>query len=154
VLIAVVLAVTAAMSNAGSNVLQRMADRDEPDERALSAQMMWSLLHRKVWLAGFAAIVSSFILQAAALHFGQLALVQPIIALELPLTLIAAAIVFGSPMGAREWSSVAMMTAGLAALVGFLDPQPGKHGSPDGVEWAVGAGLCVTVISVLVLGAC
>lgn len=152
-LIAVVLALATAMSNAAANVMQRMADREEPDQRGLSPRLMWSLLHRKIWLTGLAAVITSFVLQAAALHFGQLALVQPIIVVELPLTLIAAAVVFHSPMAARDWTSVALMTVGLAVLIGSLDPHRGQPGGPDPLAWVMGVGICVTVITALVVAA-
>jgi hypothetical protein len=85
------LAVPAAFSNAASNVLQRIANKDEPQELHMSSRLIWSLLHRKVWLGGFVPVVLSFLLQAGVLRFGQLSFVQPIVILELPLSLMGAA---------------------------------------------------------------
>lgn len=145
------LAVLAAFSNAASNVLQRIANKEEPQERQMSSKLVWSLLHRKVWLAGFAAVVSSFLLQAGALRFGQLALVQPIIILELPLTLIGAAIILRSPLHRREWGAVILMSVGLGMLIAFMHPRPGAHQATSGLAWAVGVGGCVAIIAALVV---
>ena len=73
--VAYVLAVLTALSNAFSNVLQRRENMDEPLEVSFSLRMIWDLAYHKTWLAGVGAITVSFLLQASALNFGQLAAV-------------------------------------------------------------------------------
>jgi drug/metabolite transporter (DMT)-like permease len=143
------LALLTAVSNAASNVLQRIANSAEPDDLRMSPKLLWSLLHRKAWLAGFAAIVASFLLQAAALSVSQLALVQPIIILELPLTLIAASVVLHHPMHRREWMAVIMLCAGLAILIAFLSPHRGRQTTTSGLAWVIGVGACVAFIGAM-----
>jgi drug/metabolite transporter (DMT)-like permease len=109
-----VLAVLAACANATSSVLQRKANRDVPRRQNLSLRLIGSLLHEPVWFGGILAICVGFLLQATALGEGQLSEVEPILILELPLTLILAARVFGQRMRRWEWESAAAMTAGLA----------------------------------------
>src|SRR5947209_6543036 len=58
------LAVLAALSNATANVLQRVANRDEPDRVALTLRLIRDRLHRKVWLTGIGMDVLSFVLMA------------------------------------------------------------------------------------------
>src|SRR5579875_102248 len=143
------LAVLAAFANAGSNVLQRDASRREPSELSLSPKLTWELLHKKQWLAAFGLVVASFLLQATALGTGELAVVQPVILLELPLTLVAAGIVFRAHLGAREWAAILLLTAGLAGLVGFLRPHGGQS-SAGGLAWALGGGLSFLAMALLV----
>jgi drug/metabolite transporter (DMT)-like permease len=97
-----VLAVLAAFGNATSSVLQRKANRDVPRNQNLSWRLIWSLLQQPVWFGGILAICVGFLLQATALDSGDLATVEPILVLELPLTLILAARIFGQRMHGRE----------------------------------------------------
>lgn len=144
------LAILAAFSNAASNVLQRTANRKEPPELSLSPKLILDLLHRKAWLAGLGTVVLSFLLQAGALANGELAIVQPLIVLELPLTLIAASVVFHASLGRREWGATALMTAGLAGLIGALFPQGGSA-KVGAITWIVGIGASLVAIAALVL---
>ena len=80
--LSVSLAVLAAWANAAASVLQRKADREEPDDRTGLA-MLWDLAHKPAWIAGIAAVIVGFLLQAGALATGPIALVQPILVLEL-----------------------------------------------------------------------
>lgn len=149
-IVSVILAICAATSNAASNVAQRKANKQEPEERSLSLRMIWDLVHRKVWLLGIAFVTCSFLFQAGALRFGELAEVQPIIVLELPLTLIFAKFVLGSELKKYEWSTIVLLTAGLAGLVGFLQPHGGRSNA-SGLAWALGVGAAALGIAALVL---
>lgn len=142
------LAVLAAVANAGSNVLQRVANRREPSELSLSPRLLIKLLHKKEWLTGFGLVVASFLCQATALGTGELAIVQPVIMVELPLTLFASKLFLGSRLGRREWWSVVLLTGGLAGLVGFLDP----HGGTSVVSpmaWVIGG--CASAVAIATL---
>src|ERR1700683_3468427 len=111
------LAVLAAGSNATSSVLQRKANREVPRKQNLSPRLIWSLAHQPTWFGGVLAITVGFLLQAAALSNGQLSVVEPILVLELPATLILASWVFRSRLGWREWSCVVVIAAALASML-------------------------------------
>ncbi len=145
------LAVLAACANATSSVLQRKANRDVPREENLSLKLVWSLLHEPVWFGGILAVTVGFLLQAAALGNGQLATVEPILVLELPATLLLASRMFGSRLHGREWASIALMTASLAALLYSLSPSAGRSASPPWYVWVIGIGTNLAVVGVLVL---
>ena len=100
-----VLAVLAACANATSSVLQRKANRRAPRRENMSLRLIWSLAHEPVWFGGILAVTAGFLLQAAALGGGQLSVVEPILVLELPATLILASRVFETRMHRREWGS-------------------------------------------------
>lgn len=146
-----ILAVTAAAVNATSNVLQRKADREEPPELAMRPGLIVDLLHRPVWLAGFGAIILSFILTAAALSMGRLAAVQPVLVLELPLTLILGSRVFHSKLHLREWSAIGLMAIGLGGFIASLDPTGGTGGHAPGLSWILAAAGTVGLIGLAVL---
>lgn len=148
--LSVALALVAACSNATSNVLQRIANRKETGVRTLSLQLVKDLLRNPLWLAGVGAVAFSFVLQASALRFGPLALVEPLIVAELPLTFVGAALVLHAPLGRREWTAAVVMAAGLAVLVWFLHPQGGNQGAVTPLKWVVGLGVCVGAVVLLV----
>jgi len=98
----VVLAVLAATANAFSSVLQRKGAMEAPPERSSGLRVVIEQLHHKVWFGGFACLVAGFLLQATALSSGGVAMVQPILAAELPITLVIASRLFHRPLGRRE----------------------------------------------------
>ena len=147
-MLSVALAVLAAVGNALASVLQRRAGADQPEEQARGPRLLWRLAHRPDWLGGIAALVVGFLLQAAALSTGPVALVQPILVLELPFTLLLAQVVFRARLHGREWGAVVGMSVGLAGLLYALRP---GHGDPANVptsRWAVGMA-AVLAVSVL-----
>jgi drug/metabolite transporter (DMT)-like permease len=144
------LAVLAACANATSSVLQRKANKKVPQDENASLRQIRRLLHEPVWFGGIAAITAGFLLQASALGAGELAVVEPILVLELPLTLILAARILGSSnMGWREWGSTLAMTVGLAGLLYFLDPTAGRTDQVPLYVWLIGIGVNLALVLVL-----
>lgn len=147
-----VLAVLAACANAASSVLQRMANRQVPG-REHGLHLVAALVRRPVWLAGIGAITAGFLLQAAALSRGALAVVEPVLILELPTTLLIAGAVFRGRLRLREWAAVTAITAGLAGLLYFLSPSAAPRSHVSGRSWAVGVSVNLAVIGALALAA-
>jgi drug/metabolite transporter (DMT)-like permease len=145
-----VLAVLAACANATSSVLQRKANRQVPQTENLSWKLIRDLLRQPVWFGGVLAVMVGFLLQATALGTGELAVVEPVLVLELPITLILASRVFGSRMRWREWASTIAMTAGLAGLLYFLSPSGGQSGALPLYGWIIGIGANLAVVAGLV----
>jgi drug/metabolite transporter (DMT)-like permease len=139
-----VFAVLAAWANATSSVLQRKAGRRVPQQQNLSLRLVRSLAHEPVWFGGMLAVTVGFLLQAAALGSGQLSVVEPILVIGLPATLILASWVFRTRLHRREWGSAAAMTAGLAGLLYFLSP---SGGHPESVR-GQGSALQAAVLAV------
>jgi drug/metabolite transporter (DMT)-like permease len=65
------------------------------------------------------------VFQGSALIFGPLALVQPILMVELPFTLVFAAAVFGRRLDARSAVSMLGLTAGIVLLLVAVAPSGG-----------------------------
>lgn len=149
-LVAFVCAAAAAGGNAVSNVMQRKASLEQPEGR-FGASTMLDLLRRTTWLLGFGAMVLSFILQAIALHFGQLSSVETVITLEVPLTLLVASRVFRVRVGRPEWTGIWTMTAGAVVLVASLNPQPGDESHVSDGIYAVAGGATAAMVFALIL---
>jgi drug/metabolite transporter (DMT)-like permease len=144
------LAVLAACANATSSVLQRKANRKAPQSDNLSPRLIWRLAHEPVWFGGILAIIAGFLLQASALGSGELAVVEPILVLELPATLILASRVFRTRMHRREWTAALVMSAGLAGMLYFLAPRGGQTQHVPWFSWLLGVGVNLVVVAGLV----
>lgn len=151
-MLAYFVAFLAAVSNAAANVLQRIANkREPPTDRQFSWAMIRDLLKQPVWLAGIAFTTLSFLLQSCALGIGTLATIQPLIMLELPLTLLAAAIFMKSRLGRQEWLSIFIMTAGIIALIASLAPEAGNYPAIPASVWLMATAASVGLVLALYL---
>lgn len=146
-----VLAAVAAGCNAFSSVMQRRVNRGESERRRFSVALVLHLIGRPAWLLGLAAMLTSFLLQATALGLGTLAAVEPVLVLELPLTLLFAAWILNHRLHTRDWSSAAAMAIGLALFIAAIDPT-GGHAN-DVHEAPVVLGTIATAAGVAVLAA-
>jgi drug/metabolite transporter (DMT)-like permease len=144
------LAVLAACANATSSVLQRKASRKAPRGQNLSPRLIWSLAHEPVWFGGILAIIAGFLLQATALGSGEIAVVEPVLVLELPATLILASFVFGTRMHKREWAATVAMSAGLAGILYFLTPTGGQTQHVSWYVWLTGIGVSLAFVAGMV----
>ena len=145
------LAVLAACSNAVSSVLQRIANKRVPQSENMSLRQIRTLLHQPVWFVGIGAITAGFLLQASALGTGDLSVVEPVLVLELPFTLIIAARVFRRRLGPSGWLPIAAMTAGLAGLLYFLAPSLGGAPRVHWYGWLAGMGGNLLLVGFLVM---
>lgn len=147
-IISYLLAFGAGLANATGNVLNRKAARDEPSSVQFSLRMFADLAHRPAWLAAVGMMIVSFALAAAALGTGQLASVQLVVILELPLTIIGGSWLFRSRLGTREWIAIAAMTGGVIGLLALLDPQPGAGRPVPALLWILGSAASIGAVAV------
>ncbi|MCW2495774.1 DMT family transporter [Jatrophihabitans sp.] len=148
-----VCAAAASGGNALANVMQRKASLEQPPEQSFGLKLMVDLVQRPTWLLGFGGMVASFLLQAVALGLGQLSAVEPIITLEVPLTLLVASRVFNVAVGRMEWAGIWTMTVGMIVLVAVLDPHPGNESDVSQPIYALAGGGTVAFVLLLVLAA-
>lgn len=149
-MLAVILGLCAALSNAVASVLQRKAARRTSADEGFSLGLILHLARQGSWVGGIGALICGFVFQAAALTVGQLSLVQPLLALELPLTLIVAGRIFGTGIGRRALIGGGAMAAGLALVLFGLAPKPGS-GPASGSGWLTGLGVAAGVTLALTL---
>lgn len=150
-MLSLVLALLAAGCNALSSVLQRKANIAEAQRRSFGLSLLLHLLSRPAWLLGVLAMIASFLLQATALNFGTLAGVEPVLVLELPLTLILGAALLHRRLHTRDWAAAAMMAAGLATLIAALSPSGGDAQGVSTPTALLALGTAIAGVLILVL---
>jgi len=148
---AILLALVASFFTATASVAQRQGAMSVPTSGGFEAGLIFRLARRPIWLVGIASMILGFVFQLTALRFGALALVQPILAVELLL-------VFGYMAVAgrrrvrikrRDWLAAAAMSAGLGAFLGLASPSGGRlHAS--GFAWLL-AGLATLGVVLIAL---
>jgi hypothetical protein len=135
-LLCVIFALLTSASNAAASVLQRKAAAQVPPEDAMHISLIKNLLGRPVWLAGIGFVLVAAVCQAAALASGPIALVQPIFIIELPVTLLLAALANGRPPRLLPWTSIAATTVGLGAGLACAAPS-GAAESASNTVWVI-----------------
>jgi drug/metabolite transporter (DMT)-like permease len=150
--IAVSLAVLTAVANAVASVLQRRAARSVPASDAFRPALILDLIRRPAWLAGIGALICGFVLQAIALSFGGLSLVQPLLVAELPFTMVLAGMVFRIRIDRRSWLAIGAMTAGLAGFLAAAAPAQGNR-LPGPADWAISAAVTAGLVATSVAAA-
>jgi len=120
----VLFALLTAASNACAAVLQRRAAAQVPPERSMHVSLIVDLMKRRVWLAGIGMVIVAAVAQAAALATGPIALVQPIFIIELPVTLVLAALANHNreALGRLPWGAIATTTIALGAGLAIAQP--------------------------------
>lgn len=146
--VAILLAAGAAFLSALAVVFQRVALESAPTASSLSPRLMTHALRKRGWLAGFALMLGTFGLQATALRFGQLDVVQPVLTTELIFLVAILVVGFRRSVGWREVLGIVAIVAGLAAFFGSAAPAAGK-GQPGQAGWIAVA--AVTIAGALAL---
>jgi uncharacterized membrane protein len=144
-----VLAVAAAFSNALTSILQRMGVEDAPDDATLKLRLLTHAIKRGVWLLGFLFLIASFLMQAVALHLGDMSQVQPILTTELLFLVLILATWFRFRIGLREWVGSLAAAGGLAGFLYFAEPGGGTA-VPTALSWIVTGSICAGAVAITV----
>jgi drug/metabolite transporter (DMT)-like permease len=123
--VSVTAALAAGCTFAVGSVLQQSAAREAPASVSMSWRLLVDLAHRRKWVLGISCDVGSFALQALALAYGPLALVQPLLVTGLLFAVPLAVRWRGRRLGAREWAGTIAVGAGLAAFLAAASPSEG-----------------------------
>jgi hypothetical protein len=136
--VCVLFALITAGSNACAAVLQRKAAAQVPPERSLHVSLIADLVRRRVWLAGIGMVIVAAVAQAAALATGPIALVQPIFIIELPVTLVLAALANHNREALRQLPWTAIVATTVALGVGLAIAQPsGAADTAQTTSWII-----------------
>jgi drug/metabolite transporter (DMT)-like permease len=154
--LAILLALAASFCTATSSICQRLGARHLESHghqvHGFDPWLVFRLARQPIWLLGFAAMLGGFLLQVAALHFGPLALVQPILTVEL-------LFVFGylamhtrcRGMRWHEWLAALAMSVGVSVFLRAASPSGGvAHAAA--LSWWL-AGLATAVIAGVAIAA-
>jgi drug/metabolite transporter (DMT)-like permease len=139
--LAVLLAIVTSALYAFATSVQALEARVTPRETALRASLLARLVRRRVWLAGTAAGLVAWPVQAAALSLGSVALVQPALGFGLVVLLLLGVGFLGEHVGPREVAGVALVI-GAVAILGFAAPAETGEFTSVG-RWVVGIGAAV-----------
>jgi drug/metabolite transporter (DMT)-like permease len=140
---AIPLALLASVFTATSSVCQRLGARDSQPS-GVDVWLLFRLARRPVWLLGVASMILGFVFQVAALHFGALALVQPILALEL-LFVFGYMAIMSRTVRRRDWLAAAAMSSGLGLFLFAASPQGGRQHAPPSL-WLLAGLLTLGVV--------
>jgi drug/metabolite transporter (DMT)-like permease len=147
--VAFLLAALAALTSAVTSVLQRIGVESAPESSALRLSLMSHAIRRGVWLVGFALMLVQFGLQATALRFGELSVVQPVLTTELLFLLVILAVWFRYRLGVREWVGALLVVGGLAGF--FLAARPrGGQVLPTTSQWVVASVVLIGAIGICI----
>jgi hypothetical protein len=104
----------------------------------MHVSLIADLVKRRVWIAGIGMVIVAAVAQAAALATGPIALVQPIFIIELPLTLVLAALAYHNRRALRRlpWAAIATVTIALGAGLAIAQPT-GAVDSAQDTSWMI-----------------
>ncbi|HEU0335759.1 MAG TPA: DMT family transporter [Gaiellaceae bacterium] len=143
-----VLALAAAFLFALAAALQQKGALNLPTISLKEPGSLLRLAGQTMWLAGTAALLVGYVLQAAALDRGRLAIIQPLLVMTIVFALPLGYVLTGQHVGRRELVGAAVIVVGLAAFALFGDPAGGRDNAP-GSEWAVAIAVLGAVCAVL-----
>ncbi len=146
---AILFALLSAFSNATTAVLQRQASVSQSED-----QKGWrgalDLVRDPRWLVGLLFLGGTFVFQAIALYFGELAVVQPVLVTELIFTLALRRYWLHDTIRSRTWTAALMICVGLAAFLLAAQPEEG-HRVATVREWVWALSVRGVVIVLLVV---
>jgi hypothetical protein len=130
-LVAVLIAIAGAITFGASDVIEQRATHKVAKRPPLDVKLFAELAANRLWLIGIAVDIAGSVMQAFALHFGALALVQPILVLDL---LFAVVITYVLARRRPDWvttAGVLCCTGGLVLFLAVARPQsPAVHVGP------------------------
>jgi drug/metabolite transporter (DMT)-like permease len=148
---AVLLALAASFCTATASVCQRFG-ASSFEVAGFDVWLVFRLARRPVWLLGMASLMLGFFFQISALRFGPLALVQPILALEL-LFVFGYMAVIGRRVRVRrrDWVAALAMSAGIGLFLGLAAPSGGRLHAPGSAWWLAGLATFALVVVALAM---
>jgi drug/metabolite transporter (DMT)-like permease len=145
------LAIAASLCTATASVCQRVGATSN-EITGFDPWLVFRLARRPVWLLGIASMILGFVFQISALRFGPLALVQPILALELLFVFAYMAVISRrAKVRRRDWLAAMAMSAGIGLFLLLASPSGGGSHARGSSWWL--AGLVTLGIVLLALGA-
>ncbi|MGA2519484.1 MAG: DMT family transporter [Acidimicrobiales bacterium] len=135
---AIVLALAASFCTATSSVCQRLGAASAPGGERFSPRLLLYLVRQPIWLAGVGSMILGFVFQITALHYGDLALVQPILATELLFVFAYMAVIGTRRVARQDWLAAGAMAAGLGVFLFTASPSGGRLHAQATSWWLAG----------------
>jgi drug/metabolite transporter (DMT)-like permease len=148
--IAVSCALAAAVSFATSAVLEQYSARQVKQRGPLSPRLLVDLARRPLWLAAIVGTVVGSALQIVALHFGPLALVQPVLVADLIFAVLISAVTIRHHAPDRVMlAGVVCCAAGIACFLTVARPGGGRESVSLPAVLPLAAGLAAILAACL-----
>ncbi len=127
----ILFAFAAAFSNSVNVVTQHVASTAAPASTK-GWRLALYLVRNPLWLFGVIAMVGSFVLQAVALYYGRLSVVQSILVTELVFSLVLGRLWLRRTVVPAAWASASVTSVGLAIFLTMSEPKGGHaQGTPQ-----------------------
>lgn len=126
-LLAAALALAGSGCYAVATVTQQSVAHRLPSQRAFDPAVLIRLARKPLWLAGLAAVIAGFALQAAALGLGRLVVIEPVLATGLLFALALAARRDRRALMLAEWAAMLAVVGGLAVFLAVGQPSGGQR---------------------------
>jgi drug/metabolite transporter (DMT)-like permease len=148
--VASILALGAAFLFALAAALQQKGALNLPELSLRSPESLMRLVGQTMWLLGTIALLVGYVLQAAALDRGRLAIIQPLLVMTVVFALPLGYVLTSQRVGRTEVIGAAVIVVGLALFAMYGDPAGGKENAP-GSEWAIAIAILVALCVVLLM---
>jgi drug/metabolite transporter (DMT)-like permease len=145
---AVALALTATVLFGTSSVLEQRSTKRVPERHAMSPRLLIDLARQPLWLAAIGIEVAGSLLQILALHFGALAVVQPILVCNLLVAVVVTVVTQRLRPDPTMLAGVVCCAAGVAGFLVVAQPSGGR------TRVGVAAAVPLAVGLVVALGGC
>jgi hypothetical protein len=155
---AVVTALASALVLGISAVADQRSTKKVQTREALSPRIILDLVRQPLWLIAVGANIVGFALQVVALDFGSLALVQPILVLDLMFAILINRYVWRRPSVRPPdmkliWAGIVATTAGVAGFLAIGQPSAGHTQARLGILPPLAVGLVVVIGGCLAVAA-
>lgn len=147
------LALAAAAAFAASAVLQQRAARAEPSNTSLKFRLLIDLFQRPIWLAGVVCMIAAYVVMAIALYLGNVAFVEPLIAMELVFALPFAIESEHRQPEWSEWAAAAAVVAGVTLFLATARPSGGTPNPANGTWVLLGLPCAGVIVASLIAAA-
>jgi hypothetical protein len=135
--LAVAFALLSAFAVAFSTSLQHQAAELAPGSVTGTWGLLRHLLRRPLWVLGQLLGAVAFLMHALALHYGPIALVQPLVVSGIVLAVAVRAAIARQLPGAGEIGAVLLAAAGLATFLVVSAPSSGPESTPGATALAL-----------------
>jgi hypothetical protein len=142
-LLGAALALVASCLYALAVALQALEARRVEAHHALRLSLLDRLARRPLWLIGSGVGLLGWAMQAAALLFAPLTLVEPVLATSLVLLMVVGARVLGEHVGGRERFGVAAIAVGVVGVTATAPGHAAGHPDRPGVTLALAVMACL-----------
>ena len=148
--VAVLVAIAGAITFGASDVIEQRATHKVAKRPPLDFRLFADLVANRLWLIGITVDISASAMQAVALHFGPLALVQPILVLDLLFAVVITAVLTRRRPDRVTGAGVLCCTGGLALFLAVARPtSPAVTVAPT-ILVPIGIGVAVTIALCLI----